>query len=88
MQLGELQGYAEDDQMVILQHDIDPMTFRIDADGDTTLLPGGNPELERKALAYALWGPMTIRNKAYFNYPDELRHAQTAPEPPIENHPN
>jgi hypothetical protein len=24
-----------------------------------------DPELERKALAYALWGPMTIRNKAY-----------------------
>jgi hypothetical protein len=34
------------------------------------LIPEGDPILERKALAYSLWGPMMIRNKAYFNYPD------------------
>jgi len=34
------------------------------------LIPEGRPALERKALAYALFGPMMISNKAYFNYPD------------------
>jgi hypothetical protein len=34
------------------------------------LIAEGDPALERKALAYALWGPMTIRNRAYFNYAD------------------
>jgi hypothetical protein len=29
--------------------------------------------IEEKALAYALWGPMTIRNKAYFNYSNGRR---------------
>jgi hypothetical protein len=26
---------------------------------------------KRKALAYALWGPMAISNKAYYNYPGD-----------------
>ena len=69
-QFGELQAYFEGRRKVILQHDLDPMTFEIAEDGQTTLIPEGDPELERKALAYALWGPMTIRNKAYFNYAD------------------
>ena len=34
------------------------------------LIPEGYPAIERKALAYALWGPMMIRNRAYFNHPD------------------
>ena len=70
VQFGELHAYFEEGRKVILQHDLDPMTFEIAADGQTVLIPEGDPELERKALAYALWGPMTIRNKAYFNYAD------------------
>ncbi len=69
MQFGELQAYLEDGRMVVLQHDLDPITFRVDADGQTELIPEGDRALEKKALAYALWGPMTIRNKAYYNYP-------------------
>jgi phosphoglycerol transferase MdoB-like AlkP superfamily enzyme len=70
MQFHELQAYLEGERMVVLQHDLAPRTFRIDATGDMNLLPEGDRMLERKALAYALWGPLTIRNKAYFNYVD------------------
>ena len=70
VQFGELHAYFEDGRKVVLQHDLGPTTFEIAADGQTALIPGGDPALERKALAYALWGPMTIRNKAYFNYAD------------------
>ena len=68
-QFFELQAYFEDGRKVVLQHDLDPRTFEVTPDGETVLIPEGDPALERKALAYALWGPMTIRNKAYFNYP-------------------
>jgi len=70
MQFGELQVYMEESRFVVLQPDLEPMTFRIDAAGEPLLIRGGEPALERKALAYSLWGPMMIRNKAYFNYPD------------------
>jgi phosphoglycerol transferase MdoB-like AlkP superfamily enzyme len=68
MQFGELQAYVEDERMVVLQNDLAPVTFDVGLNGEMQTLPGGDPKLERKALAYALWGPMTIRNKAYFNY--------------------
>jgi phosphoglycerol transferase MdoB-like AlkP superfamily enzyme len=71
MQFGELQAYHEEGRMVVLQHDLEPMTFRVDAGGQTELIQEGDRALEKKALAYALWGPITIRNKAYYNYPGE-----------------
>jgi phosphoglycerol transferase MdoB-like AlkP superfamily enzyme len=70
MQFNELQAYMEEGNVVILQPDLAPMTFGLDAAGEMELIPQGNPAMERKALAYALWGSMTIRNRAYFNYPD------------------
>ena len=72
MQFGELQAYLEEGRMVVLQHDLEPTTFRIDSAGEMELIPEGDPALERTALAYALWGPMAIRSKAYFNYSDNL----------------
>jgi phosphoglycerol transferase MdoB-like AlkP superfamily enzyme len=68
MQFGELHAYLEEGHMVVLQHDRQPITFSIDSGGEMEAIPEGEPEIERKALAYALWGPITIRNKAYFNY--------------------
>lgn len=70
MQFNELQAYMEEGHVVILQPDLEPMTFGIDSAGAKELIPEGRPELERKALAYSLWGSMMIRNQAYFNYPD------------------
>ena len=70
MQFGELHAYLEEGRKVVLQHDLEPMTFSVDSTGEAVLIPQGDPELERRALAYALWGPMTIRNKAYFNVSD------------------
>ena len=68
MQFHANQAYVEDGRVVVLQPDLDPITFRADSAGEMTLVKKGEPELERKALAYALWGPMMTRNKAYFNY--------------------
>jgi phosphoglycerol transferase MdoB-like AlkP superfamily enzyme len=77
MQFSELQVYMEEGRVVVLQPDLGPIAFRIDAAGELIQLPDGEPALERKALAYSLWGPMMIRNKAYFNYPD-TGHLDTA----------
>jgi phosphoglycerol transferase MdoB-like AlkP superfamily enzyme len=70
MQFGALQAYMEEDRFVVLQPDLEPTTFSINSSGEMVLIPEGEPTLERKALAYSLWGPMMIREKAYFNYPD------------------
>jgi phosphoglycerol transferase MdoB-like AlkP superfamily enzyme len=79
MQFFDLQAYVEDDRMVILQHDLEPRTFRVNPAGATEEIPQGDPELEHKALAYALWGPMTIRNKAYYNYPADRMYGRGIP---------
>jgi len=71
MQFGELQAYIEDGRMVVLQHNLEPMTFAIGPDGQMQLIPGGDAAKERRALAYALWGPMTIRTGAYLYQPQE-----------------
>ena len=68
MQFGELHAYLENDRLVVLQHDLTPITLSVDASGETELIPDGDAAAERKALAYALWGPMVIRNRAYFTY--------------------
>lgn len=68
MQFGELHAYLENDRLVVLQHDLAPITLNVDASGDMELIPDGDAAAERKALAYALWGPMVIRDKAYFTY--------------------
>ena len=65
MQFNSLQAYLEDDRVVVLQPDLDPMSFHLQSDGEMILATGPTAELERRALAYALWGPMMIRNKSY-----------------------
>lgn len=71
MQFHESQAYIENDRMVVLRHDLPPETFDVGTADDTVPIPGGDPALEQKALAHALWGPMTVRNKAYFSYRDD-----------------
>jgi phosphoglycerol transferase MdoB-like AlkP superfamily enzyme len=70
MQILRLQAYMEEGGIAVLRPDLEPITYRIDAAGELELISEGYPALERKALAHALWGPMMIRNNAYFNYPD------------------
>jgi phosphoglycerol transferase MdoB-like AlkP superfamily enzyme len=65
MQFNALQAYLEDDRIVVLQPDLEPSSFRLEPGGEITLDTEPDPELERKALAYSLWGPMMIRLKAY-----------------------
>ena len=71
MQFHESQAYIEDDRMVVLRHDLPPETFEAAVSGEMMPLPGGDAMLEQKALAHALWGPMTVRNKAYFSHTDD-----------------
>ena len=72
MQFHELQAYLEEDRMVVMQHDLPTKTFWVAPDGEVELIPEGDPPLERKALAYALWGPLAIREKAYVNDPNPV----------------
>ena len=65
MQFNSLQAYLEDDKVAVLQPELDPITFYLDPDGEMTRMTETDTELERKALAYALWGPMMIRLKSY-----------------------
>jgi phosphoglycerol transferase MdoB-like AlkP superfamily enzyme len=65
MQFNTLQAFLEGEKVVVLQPDLDPQSYRLEADGNMSLIPEGDAELERKALAYSLWGPMMIRNGAY-----------------------
>jgi phosphoglycerol transferase MdoB-like AlkP superfamily enzyme len=65
MQFNALQAYLENDRVVVLQHDLEPMSFRLEAGGEMVLDTKTDPELERRALAYSLWGPLMIRLKAY-----------------------
>ena len=72
MQFHELQAYLEEDRAVVLRHDLPAEVFELGSDGEKTPIPAGDPELERKALAYALWGPMAIREKLYVYAPDSV----------------
>lgn len=65
MQFNTLQAFLEEEKVVILQPDLAPQTYHVEADGNMVLIPEGDVSLERKALAYSLWGPMMIRNKNY-----------------------
>ncbi len=67
MQFNTLQAYMEDDRVVVLQSDLEPRQFRRISTSEMILETKTDPALERKALAYAHWGPMTIRRKAYRN---------------------
>jgi phosphoglycerol transferase MdoB-like AlkP superfamily enzyme len=65
MQFYSLQAYMEGDRVVVLQPDQEPWSFRRVAPDEMVVDFNADPALERKALAYALWGPLMIRNKAY-----------------------
>lgn len=65
MQFNSLQAYLEGDKVVVLQPDLEPMTFSLQRNGEMVLDNQANAELKRKALAYAMWGPLMIKNKSY-----------------------
>ena len=65
MQYGDNQAYWRGDQVVVLQPDKAPQTFRFQREGFTFGPPIANPELEREALAHALWGSLAYRRGLY-----------------------
>jgi phosphoglycerol transferase MdoB-like AlkP superfamily enzyme len=65
MQFNALQAYLEDDKVVVLQPDLEPELYKLRPGGEMIPDTEPDPELERKALAWSLWGPLMIRLKAY-----------------------
>lgn len=65
MQFHANQAYLEDERVVAFQPDQEPQSFLLEPSGELVPDPNPDPELERRALAYALWGPLTLKNKAY-----------------------
>ena len=65
MQFNALQAYLEDELVVVMQPDLPPTTFSLEPSGVMVRTEDPQTELKRKALAYASWGPMMIRLKAY-----------------------
>ena len=81
MQFAELHAYVEEGHKVVLQHDLPPVIFGLDDSGEMVVTTAAPEVIEQKALAYALWGPMTIRNKAYFNYSEDRRFSYNSGGP-------
>lgn len=67
MQFNGIQAYMEPGRVVVLQPDLPPASFLY---GEEMILQpdrSPNSDLERKALAYAAWGPLMIKNHYYFD---------------------
>ncbi len=58
-------AFFEEERIVVLQPDLEPASFFLRPNGEMVPDPKPDPELERKALAHALWGQLTIKNGAY-----------------------
>ena len=65
MQFNRLQAYLENDRVVVLAPDQAPHFFQLQAESGRLFGAAEDSELARRALAYATWGPLTIRNNAY-----------------------
>lgn len=58
-------AFFEEERIVVLQPDLEPASFFLRPNGEMVPDPKPDPELERKALAHALWGQLMIKNGAY-----------------------
>jgi phosphoglycerol transferase MdoB-like AlkP superfamily enzyme len=65
MQFNGLQAYIEEERTVVLLPDQEPRFFEFDPQAQSLLPAAFDPDLKRRALAYAHWGPLTIRKRAY-----------------------
>lgn len=65
MQFYSLQAYLEGERVVVLQPGLQPSFHRREVGVGLVDLAPPDRELERKALAYALWGPLMISRQAY-----------------------
>jgi len=65
MQFHALLAYMENDRVIVLQPGLEPRAFRRVSASNMILDTDVDPAMVRRALAYALWGPMMIRRKAY-----------------------
>lgn len=65
MQFHANQAWIEGDRAVIFRPDLEPVSLRL-GDNDRLLEDSNpDPDVVRRALAHALWGPLMIRRQAY-----------------------
>jgi len=64
MQFNAIQAYMEDDQVVVLQKKLEPLTFRFDGD-QLIKTPAPSITLIDKALAHATWAANAYQNGEY-----------------------
>lgn len=65
MQFHANQAYMEDEWIIVLRPDEEPMSFQLDAAGEWVWDNTSPWQLKHKALAYAYFGPLMIRTGAY-----------------------
>lgn len=65
MQYGPNQAYWRGDQVVVVQPEKAPKTYRFERQGFNFSPAVANPALEREALAHALWGSLAYKRGLY-----------------------
>lgn len=65
MQFHADQAWIEEGKIVVFRPDLDPISLLVEEDGTVVEDPNPDPELVRRALAHAQWGPLMIKRRAY-----------------------
>lgn len=65
MQFHADQAWLEGEQIVVFRPDLEPISLLVEEDGNVVENPDPDPELVKRALAHALWGPLMIKMGAY-----------------------
>lgn len=65
MQGHSIQAYVEDDEVIVLQKNKEPLQYSFDLENGLSLRDTIDPDLRERALAHATFGPVMIETKAY-----------------------
>jgi len=65
MQFHADQAWLEGERIVVFRPDLEPISLLVKEDGTVVEDPNPDPELIKRALAHAQWGPLMIKQRAY-----------------------
>jgi phosphoglycerol transferase MdoB-like AlkP superfamily enzyme len=65
MQFHADQAWMEGDRIVVLRSDLEPISLLVEENGNVVEDPAPDPELVKRAVAHAQWGPLMIKRRAY-----------------------
>lgn len=65
MQFHADQAWMEEDRIVVLRSDLEPISLLVEENGNVIEDPAPDPELVKRAVAHAQWGPLMIKRRAY-----------------------